>query len=48
MKNQIGLGGVSGGGVNGVAIGGFGVGSGVVLVVWVLLGMVVVNILGWL
>ena len=48
MKNQIGLGGVSGGGVDGVAFGVCGVGSSVVLVVWVLLGMVVVNILGWL
>ena len=48
MKNQIGLGGVTSGVVDGVAIGGCGVGSGVVLVVWVLLGMVVVNILGWL
>ena len=48
MTNQIGLGGVSGGGVDGVGIGGCGVGSGVVLVVWVLLGMVVMNILGGL
>ena len=45
MKIQIG-GGVSCGGVDGVGIGigGCGVGSGVVLVVWVLFGMVVVNL----